>query len=53
MIRLGFVDDDPEHLGLLESYMERYGREENLTFEIQEYQNGLNFVVEALSMTWR
>ena len=44
MIRVGLVDDDLEHLRLMKSYIQKIGREEYLEFEIQEFQNGLNFV---------
>lgn len=44
MIRVGLVDDDVDHLRLMKSYLQRYCQEENVKFEIMEFQNGLNFV---------
>lgn len=44
MIRVGLVDDDIEHLRLMKSYVKKFGKEEKVELEIQEFQNGLNFV---------
>lgn len=44
MVRVGLVDDDIGHLSLMKSYIQRFSKEENVEFEIQEFQNGLNFV---------
>lgn len=44
MIHIGLVDDDMEHLQLMKSFVLRYEKEEQVTFRITEFQNGLNFV---------
>lgn len=44
MIRIALVDDDPEHLKLMKSYLERYSIEEHIQVAAKEFQNGLNFV---------
>lgn len=44
MVRVGLVDDDTEHLCLMKSYVEKFSQEENVKFEVREFQNGLNFV---------
>lgn len=44
MVRIGLVDDDKEHLGLIKSYIQRYGAQEKLEFSVVEFLNGMNFV---------
>lgn len=44
MIRVGLVDDDLEHLNLMKSFLLRYGKEQQIHFHVEEFQNGLNFV---------
>lgn len=46
MIRIALVDDDIKHISLLKSYIEKCSKEENLSFEIWEFSNGLNFLDE-------
>lgn len=44
MVRVGLVDDDVAQLAQMKSYLQKYSKEKNLSFEILEFQNGLNFV---------
>lgn len=44
MIRIGLIDDDPNHLSLLRTFLLKYEQEKQIRFSVQEYQNGLNFV---------
>lgn len=44
MIRVGLVDDDVAQLEQMKSYLQKYSQEKNLSIEISEFQNGLNFV---------
>lgn len=44
MIRVGLVDDDLEHLNLMKSFLLQYGKEQQIHFHVEEFQNGLNFV---------
>lgn len=44
MIRIGLIDDDLEHLKLMREYLSRYGREEGVSFQVEEFHDGLSFV---------
>ncbi|MDO4328815.1 MAG: LytTR family DNA-binding domain-containing protein [Lachnospiraceae bacterium] len=44
MIRIGLVDDDENHLQMVQSFLKRYEKEEGVSFQVEEYRNGLNFV---------
>lgn len=44
MIRIGFVDDDSNHLNLLRTFLTRYEQENQVRFSVQEYHDGLSFV---------
>lgn len=44
MIRIGLVDDDLNHLELIKSFIKRYEQEQGVSFNIEEFRNGLNFV---------
>lgn len=44
MIRIGLIDDDPEHLKRLRAFLVQYEQENQVRFSIREYQNGLDFV---------
>lgn len=44
MIRIGFVDDDLNHLQLMRTFLARYEKEEKISATVKEFHNGLNFV---------
>lgn len=44
MIRIGFVDDDLNHLQIMRTFLERYEKEEKISATVKEFHNGLNFV---------
>lgn len=44
MIRIGFVDDDLDHLQLMRTFLARYEKEEKISATVKEFHNGLNFV---------
>lgn len=44
MVRVGLVDDDVAQLSQMKAYLQKYSKEKKLSFEILEFQNGLNFV---------
>lgn len=41
MIRVAIVEDDPVYCELLESYVARYGKEENLLIQVTPFSDGL------------
>ena len=43
-IRIGLIDDDREHLELMRSYLMRFRAEDDISFSLEIYMNGLNFV---------
>lgn len=44
MIRIGLVDDDLDHLNLMKSFLKRYEKEQQVSFTVREFSDGLNFV---------
>ncbi len=44
MIRVAIVEDDPEAAGVLEGYLSRYGREEDLALEVTRFANAVVFL---------
>lgn len=44
MVRVGLVDDDREHTGLLRAYLTRYGQEMDVQFQVEAFWDGLSFV---------
>lgn len=46
MIRIGLVDDDRAHLQKMQTFLQQYEDEHKVRFEVEQFQNGLNFVEE-------
>lgn len=44
MIRIGLVDDDPGYRADIRRFLQRYEKEKQVHFQVQEFQDGLSFI---------